>query len=127
MTSKMSKYQVRATCKRCGGIHNMYVGFIRLYDGPPKQKSITDTFGGKELPPSIAALISTKFICPNTKRFTRQEDSNQIFLVPYLERDRGIKKINSLFRDFSHDYSSDDPPDAVKAKPHRSSKIISND
>ncbi len=127
MTSKMSKYQVRAICKRCGEIHNMYIGFIRLYDGPPKQKSITDTFGGKELPPSIDALISTKFICPNTKRFTRQEDSNQIFLVPYLERDRGIKKINSLFRDFSHDYSSDDPPDAVKDKPHRSSKTISSD
>jgi len=105
----------------------MYVGFISLYDGPPEQKSITDTFGGKELPPSIDALISTKFICPNTKRFTLQEDSNQIFLVPYLERDRGIKKINSLFRDFSHDYSSDDPPDTVKAKPHRSSKTIRKD
>ena len=131
----MSKYQVHAICKRCGGSHNMHIGFIRLYDGSPKQKSIADTFGGKELPPRIAALCSTKFICPNAKRFTLQEDSNQIFLVPCLEtgkdaigsRNRGIKKINSLFRDFSHDYSSDDPPDAVKAKFHGQSKTLSDD
>ncbi len=126
----MSKYQVCAICKRCGEMHNMYNGAIRLYDGPSKQKSIADTFGGKELPPSIAALISSKFICPNTKRFTLQEDNNQIFLIPFLEtdkgtigsRDRSIKKRNSLFRDFSHVYSSDDPPDAVKVQPHEPSK-----
>jgi len=108
----------------------MYVGAIILDGGPPKKKSIADTFAGKELPPRIAALTSTKFICPNTKRFTLQEDDNQIFLVPFLEKDqgsidsgdRGIKKRNSLFRDFSHVYLSDDPPDAVKVQSHGSSK-----
>jgi len=63
----------------------MYIGVIRLNDGPPKKESIADTFAGKELLPSIAALSSTKFVCPNTKRFTLQEDNNQIFLVPSLE------------------------------------------
>ncbi len=113
----------------------MYIGAIRLYDGPSKKESITDTFAGKKLPPSITALTSTKFICPKTKRFTLQEDNNQIFLVPFLEtgngaidsRDRSRKKTNCLFRDFSHAYSGDDPPDAVKVKPHESSKTLRND
>ncbi len=121
---QQSKYQVYAFCNRCGGIHNMYIGVIRLYDGPPNKESIVDTFAGKELPSRIAALTGTKFICPKTKRFTLQEDNNQIFLVPFLEtvqgstesKDKGIKKRNSLFRDFSHVYSSDDPPDAVKVQ-----------
>ena len=120
----MSKYKAHAICNRCGELHNMYVVAIRLYACPRKKESITDIFAGKELPSNIAALTSTKFICPNTKRFTLQEDNNQIFLIPFLEtdketidsRNRSIKKINSLFRDISHVYSSDDPPDAVKVK-----------
>ncbi len=108
----------------------MYIGAIRLYDGPSKKESITDTFAGKKLPPSITALTSTKFICPKTKRFTLQEDNNQIFLVPFLEtakgaidsRNRGTKIRNCLFRDFSHVYSSDDPSDAVKVQSHWPSK-----
>ena len=95
-----------------------------------RKKTVADTFAGKELPPNIAALTNTKFICPNTKRFTLQEDNNQIFFVPFSEtdqgaigsRDRGNKKSNSLFRIFSHEYSSNDPPDAVKVQSHGLSK-----
>ncbi len=102
----------------------MYIGVIKLYDGPSNKKSIVDVFDGKVLPPHIAVLTGTKFICPKTKRFTLQEDNNQIFLVPFLEAsqvtidsgDQGILKRNSLFRNFSHGYSSDDPPDAVKVQ-----------
>ncbi len=102
----------------------MYIGVIKLYDGPPNKKSIVDVFDGKTLPPRIAVLTGTKFICPKTKRFTLQEDNNQIFLVPFLEasqvavdlRDQGILKRNSLFRNYLHVYSSDTPPDAVKIK-----------
>ncbi len=121
---QQTKYQVYAFCNRCGGLHNMYIGVIKLYDGPPNKKSIVDVFDGKVLPPHIAVLTSTKFICPKTKRFTLQKDNNQIFLVPFLEtsrefidsRDQDVLKRNSLFRDFSHVYSSDDLPDAVKVK-----------
>jgi hypothetical protein len=50
--------------------------------------------------------------------------------VPFLEtdqgaigsKDRGNKKSNSLFRDFSHEYSSNDYPDAVKVQSRRLSK-----
>ena len=127
---QQAKYQVHAFCNRCKGIHNMYVGTLRLDARSPKKETVADTFAGKELPPNIAALTNTKFICPNTKRFTLQKDSNQIFFVPFLEtdqgtigsKDRGNKKSNSLFRDFSHEYSSNDYPDAVKVQSHGSSK-----
>ena len=103
-----AKYQVHAFCNKCGEIHNMYIGVIRLYNGPLKKESIADTFEGKELSSSMAVLTSTKFICPKTKRFTLQEDNNKFFLVPFLEtdqgaidsKDRGVKKRNSLYRVF---------------------------
>ena len=77
----MSKYKAHAICNRCGELHNMYVVAIRLYACPQKKESIADIFAGKELSSYIAALTSTKFICSNTKRFTLQEDNNQIFSI----------------------------------------------
>lgn len=87
---QQAKYQVHAFCNRCKGIHNMYVGKFRLDARSPKKETVADTFVGKEIPPNIAALTNTKFICPNAKRFTLQKDSNQIFLVPFLETDQGV-------------------------------------
>ncbi len=89
----------------------MYVSTIRLDSSPPKKISIADVFAGNELPPCIAALTKTKSIYQKTKRFTLQEDNNQISLVPFLEtdqghiasRDRGIKK-ETVYSEFFHKY-----------------------
>lgn len=78
----MPKYDIYVSCPQCRGEHPMGVG-IYLDSGPQGKQSIHATYGGKVLPPQVLAIQRHKCVCSKTgKRFT-QEDSSQVFLVPY--------------------------------------------
>ena len=77
----MAQYSVYFFCNECGDVHPLGIN-IGLNDGPAKKESIGDTYAGKELPAAIVTLIGNKTICPNTKKWTSQEDNEQVFLVP---------------------------------------------
>lgn len=77
----MAHYDVLAFCDECSVPHRMGIG-IELNDGPAEEKSIGDTYAGRELPQQVANLINNRTVCPNTKKLFTQRDNNQVFLVP---------------------------------------------
>ena len=83
----MAQYDVYVFCDACSVPHRMGIS-IELNDGPAEEKSIGDTYAGRDLPRQVANLTNNRTVCPNTKKFIPQRDNNQVFLVPV-----GIKNI----------------------------------
>ena len=77
----MANYAVHVFCNECSYVHPMGI-HISLDDGPTEQKSIGDTYRGKQLPPNVATLRNNQIICPNPRKPCVQEDNNRVFLVP---------------------------------------------
>ncbi len=76
----MAKYELYVFCDECSIPHPMG-NLIDIYDGPVDKASIGDFYADKEIPFSIARLLDKEIICPNTNKWIRQRDTNQIFLV----------------------------------------------
>ncbi len=81
----MAQYVVNVFCDECSVPHPMRIS-IELDDGPAEEKSIGDTYTGRDLPPQVAKLINNRTVCPKTKELITQRDNNQIFLVPVGKR-----------------------------------------
>ena len=78
----MPNYDIYVSCTHCRGEHPMGVG-IYLDSGPQNKQSIHATYGGKALPPQLVTIQRHKCVCSKTGNRFIQEDSSQIFLVPY--------------------------------------------
>ncbi|TMB62262.1 MAG: hypothetical protein E6J54_30645 [Deltaproteobacteria bacterium] len=77
----MPKYDIYVSCPECHGEHPMGIG-IHLDDGPDEKRSIGDSYQGKSLPPQVSAIQGHKCLCLKTGKEFRQEDNEQVFLVP---------------------------------------------
>jgi hypothetical protein len=76
----MPKYDILARCNACGDEHS--IDLISLTSGPSRKQSIAEAFGGKDLPPELAALKNNRVYCPKTGKGYAQADYDKIFLVP---------------------------------------------
>jgi hypothetical protein len=77
----MAIYSVHFLCNECSDVHPTGITLLAVNDGPQVKASIGDTYAGKDLPASVAALMDNRFMCPNTQRFTSQKDNDQVFLL----------------------------------------------
>ncbi len=77
----MADYDVFVFCDECADVHPMGIR-IAMNDGPVDKKSIGDHYAGKSLPQNIVNMISNYTTCPKTGKMIKQEDNNQVFLVP---------------------------------------------
>ena len=80
----MARYQIHIFCEHCSETHPMGVS-IDMDDGPADKSSLGDAYKGVELPDDVHSFIGNLVKCPNTGEMARQEDHDQIFLVPVAD------------------------------------------
>jgi hypothetical protein len=81
----MKKYEIHSVCDACGEMHPTRF-HVELEDGPDETKSVEEIWEGKEPPPQVKAVLQNQFQCPTTNTFIKQEEPDQIFLVPLSYR-----------------------------------------
>jgi len=77
----MKKYEVHSVCEACGDMHPTRF-HVDLENGPDETKSVEEIWEGQEPPAHVKTIIHNQFQCPVNKTYTRQEENDQIFLVP---------------------------------------------
>jgi hypothetical protein len=76
----MARYDIYVFCDECSDSHRMGI-VVNLNNGPADRDSIGNLYKGKEMPTNIGSLINHHAQCPNTGRWFKQEDNDQIFLA----------------------------------------------
>ncbi|CAI2718625.1 hypothetical protein [Nitrospina watsonii] len=77
----MKKYEIHSVCDACGDTHPTR-HHVMLENGPDETKTVEEIWEGQDLPGEVKAVLANPFQCPVTKSFIRQEETDQVFLVP---------------------------------------------
>lgn len=77
----MKKYEVHSVCDACGDMHPTRF-HVELEEGPDVTRSVEEIWEGKEPPAGVKAVLQNQFQCPVTKNFVRQDEADQVYLVP---------------------------------------------
>ncbi|MGP0564534.1 hypothetical protein ACTRW9_12615 [Nitrospina sp. 32_T5] len=77
----MKKYEVHSVCDACGDVHPTR-HHVLLENGPDNTQSVEEFWEGKDLPTDVKNVLANPFQCPTTKSFIKQEDTEQVYLVP---------------------------------------------